>query len=182
VLRASASALGVHQVWHLGYADSGHGPILLPDPPGHTQATRGHGRPEKRTIRAVTVDAGLVFPHAQAIQVVRGRQPGRKKKWSAETCYAVTSLTVTQAGPAELAAIIRGHWGIEDRLHWVRSRHGLRRRPLPDPHRQRPTHRGQSTGNLAISILRLAGATSIAAALRHNTRRTGRPLQAIMKC
>ena len=27
----------------------------------------------------------------------------------------------TQASPAQLAAIIRGHWGIEDRLHWVRD-------------------------------------------------------------
>ena len=42
-------------------------------------------------------------------------------KWSAETCYAVTSPTVTQASPARLPAIIRGHWGIEVRLHWVRD-------------------------------------------------------------
>jgi LmbE family N-acetylglucosaminyl deacetylase len=33
MLRASAAALGVHQVRDLGYADSGHGPILSPDPP-----------------------------------------------------------------------------------------------------------------------------------------------------
>ena len=38
-----------------------------------------------------------------------------------ETVYAMTSLTVTQASPAGLAAIIRGHWAIEDRLHWVRD-------------------------------------------------------------
>jgi LmbE family N-acetylglucosaminyl deacetylase len=30
MLRASAAALGVQQVRHLGYADSGHGPILFP--------------------------------------------------------------------------------------------------------------------------------------------------------
>jgi predicted transposase YbfD/YdcC len=41
--------------------------------------------------------------------------------WSRETVYAVTSLTAIQASPAELAAIIRGHWMIEDRLHWVRD-------------------------------------------------------------
>jgi len=44
-----------------------------------------------------------------------------KGKWSRETCYAVTSLTITQASHAQLAAIIRGRWGIEDRLHWVRD-------------------------------------------------------------
>jgi predicted transposase YbfD/YdcC len=68
------------------------------------------------------VAAGLALPHAaQAIQIVRRRKLPRKRKWSSETVYAITSLTVTQASPAELAAIIRGHWLIEDRLHWVRG-------------------------------------------------------------
>ena len=31
-LRASARVLGVQRVAHLGYADSGHGPVLYPDP------------------------------------------------------------------------------------------------------------------------------------------------------
>jgi hypothetical protein len=66
------------------------------------------------------VARGLAFPHAaQALQITRRRKV--KGKWSRETCYAVTSLTVTQASHAQLAAIIRGHWGIEDRLHWVRD-------------------------------------------------------------
>jgi predicted transposase YbfD/YdcC len=43
------------------------------------------------------------------------------KKRTAETVCAITSLTAIQAQPAKLAAIIRGHWLIEDRLHWIRS-------------------------------------------------------------
>ena len=39
-----------------------------------------------------------------------------------------------------------------------------------------------SLRNLAITILRLAGAPSIAAALRRHARRPSRPLQAIMSC
>ncbi len=39
-----------------------------------------------------------------------------------------------------------------------------------------------SLRNLAITILRLAGATSIAAALRYHARRPARPLRTIMKC
>ncbi|MVU81607.1 PIG-L family deacetylase [Nocardia sp. ET3-3] len=39
-LRASAGVLGVARVEHLGYADSGHGPILYPDPPGRTRFAR----------------------------------------------------------------------------------------------------------------------------------------------
>lgn len=39
-LRASADVLGVHRVLHLGYADSGHGPVFFPDPPGRVRFAR----------------------------------------------------------------------------------------------------------------------------------------------
>jgi len=39
-----------------------------------------------------------------------------------------------------------------------------------------------SLRNLVVTILRLAGYASIAAALRHHARRPGRPLQTIMMC
>jgi predicted transposase YbfD/YdcC len=140
---------------------------------------RGHGRTERRTLKVTSVAKGLAFPHAaQAIQIVRRRKA--KGKWSTETCYAVTSLTVTQASHTQLAAIIRGHWGIEDRLHWVRDM------DFDEDRSQIRTASGPrvmaSLRNLAITILRLAGATSIAAALRYHARRSSRPLQTIMKC
>jgi predicted transposase YbfD/YdcC len=127
------------------------------------------------------VAAGLAFPHAaQAIQIVRRRKLPGKKKWSTETVYAITSLTATQASPAELAAIIRGHWLIEDRLHWVRDldwdedRSQIRTASAPRVM--------ASLRNLALTILRLAGHASIAAALRYHARRPDRPLQTIMNC
>jgi LmbE family N-acetylglucosaminyl deacetylase len=39
-LRVSASALGAARVVHLGYADSGHGPLVCPDPPGRIRFAR----------------------------------------------------------------------------------------------------------------------------------------------
>jgi hypothetical protein len=85
-----------------------------------THTKRERGRTERRTLKVTSVAAGLAFPHAaQAIQITRRRKV--KEKWPRETCYAVTSLTLTQATYTQLAAIIRGHWGIEDRLHWVRD-------------------------------------------------------------
>ncbi|QUQ65939.1 GlcNAc-PI de-N-acetylase [Kutzneria sp. CA-103260] len=39
-LRASAHVLGAHRVVHLGYADSGHGPVLYPDPPDRQRFAR----------------------------------------------------------------------------------------------------------------------------------------------
>lgn len=39
-LRASAAELGAARVVHLGYADSGHGPLLYPDPAGRRRFAR----------------------------------------------------------------------------------------------------------------------------------------------
>ena len=70
--------------------------------------------------------AGLTFPHAaQAIRIVRRRRPltgKNSRKWSTETIYAITSLTVIQARPADLARILRGHWGIDALRHYARQR------------------------------------------------------------
>ena len=79
---------------------------------GKTLRGSGHGGQDSRHLLAALGDA-----HG----VVLGQADVDKGKWSRETCCAVTSLTVTQTSPTRLAAIIRGHWGIEDRLHWVRD-------------------------------------------------------------
>jgi predicted transposase YbfD/YdcC len=91
-------------------------------PAGHTQVGRAHGRAEKRTLKAVTVTAGLAFPHAeQAIQITRKTRHLAGGRWRTETAYAVTSLPARHAQPAQLADWIRGHWKIENQLHWVRD-------------------------------------------------------------
>jgi predicted transposase YbfD/YdcC len=139
---------------------------------------RRHGRTERRTLKVTAVARGLAFPHAaQAIQIVRRRKV--RGKWSRETCYAVTSLTAAAASADQLAAIIRRHWGIEDRLHRVRDI------DFGEDHSQIRTEAGSQImaglRNLAITILQLAGHASIAAALRYHARRPARPLQTIMK-
>jgi predicted transposase YbfD/YdcC len=148
-------------------------------PVAYTKRERGHGRTERRTLKVTAVAKGLAFPHAaQAIQITRRRKV--KGTWSRETCYAVTSLTITQASHAQLAAIARGHWGIEDRLHWVRDM------DFDEDRSQVRTATGPqimaSLRNLVITILRLSGAASIAAALRYHARQSSRPLQTIMNC
>jgi predicted transposase YbfD/YdcC len=150
-------------------------------PVAHDARERGHGRDERRTLKITAVAAGLAFPHAaQAIQIMRRRKLPGKKKWSRETACAITSLTATQASPAELAAIIRGHQMIEDRLHWVRDM------DFDEDRSQIRTGSGPrvmaSLRNLVLAILRLTGAISIAAALRHHARRPDRPLRTIMNC
>ena len=81
-----------------------------------------------------------------------------------ETVYGVTSLSPAQASPARLLALVRAHWTIENRLHWVRDvtfdedRSQVRQGAGPQVM--------ATLRNLAISLLRLAGAPLIAPALR----------------
>jgi predicted transposase YbfD/YdcC len=42
-------------------------------------------------------------------------------KTSTEISYAVTSLSPERGSAADLLHYNRGHWGIENRLHWVRD-------------------------------------------------------------
>lgn len=55
-LRASADVLGVHRVAHLGYADSGYGPVLFPDPPGRTRFARADADEAARLLADVLRD------------------------------------------------------------------------------------------------------------------------------
>ena len=83
-----------------------------------------------------------------------------------ETVYGVTSLPPAQASPARLLALVRAHWTIEHRLHWVRD--------VPfDEDRSQIRHGAGPQGmatlrNLAISLLWLAGP-------RSSPRRCGTP-------
>lgn len=86
------------------------------------QHGKGHGRRETRTLQAVSVPAGIGFPHAQlAVRVLRTRTDVRTGRTTTETVYAVTSLGWHDVTPARLADIIRGHWAIENRVHYVRD-------------------------------------------------------------
>jgi hypothetical protein len=87
-------------------------------PEGHVSEDRAHGRIEKRIVKAVTVTAGLAFPHAaQAIQVTPQDPPAGSRRWRTEVSYAITSLLAAQARPDQLAKWIRGHWKTRNRPH-----------------------------------------------------------------
>jgi predicted transposase YbfD/YdcC len=145
-------------------------------PQAARQDDRGHGRREIRTLKILTVAAGIDFPHAaQALQIRRRRRRlDQPRRFTTETVYAITDLRVHQAKPAQLAAWIRGHWAIENKIHWVRDvTYGEDRSQIrtgTGPHVMAVLR------NAAISALRAAGATNIAAANRHHARDSSRPL------
>jgi predicted transposase YbfD/YdcC len=84
-----------------------------------------------------------------------------------EIDFAITSVPRNQANAAQLLAWWRGHWGIENRSHYVRD-------VTLDEDACR-IRKGDAPQNLAalrnaiISLLRLEGHTNIAAALRECT-------------
>jgi predicted transposase YbfD/YdcC len=135
---------------------------------------RAHGRVEIRTLKAVTV-RGFGFPHtSQVLQVTRKVRDLGSRRWRTAIVYAVTSLSHAQASPARLADLLRGHWGIETGLHWVRdvtfAEDTSQVRTGSGPHVM------AALRNLAIGALHRAGPVNLAAALRHHSRDPHRPL------
>jgi predicted transposase YbfD/YdcC len=137
----------------------------------HTR-DRGHGRSEHRTLKTVTVNH-FGFPHAaQVIQVTRkvaGLHPSSgRRRWRTVTVYAITSLPFQRARPARLADLIRGHWAIENGLHYPRdttyAEDGSQLRTGSGPHVM------ACLRNLAIGALSRSGPVNLAAALRHHAR------------
>lgn len=121
----------------------------------------GHGRRSTRSIRVLQAPGWIDFPGVTQVAQQR-RTVTRKGKTSWENTYLITSASAREAQPAVLADWILGHWGIENRLHWVRDvtfdedRSQIRTGSSPRVM--------ASMRNLAISIHRLAGATNIAKA------------------
>jgi predicted transposase YbfD/YdcC len=138
---------------------------------------RGHGRIELRTLKVVTVHH-FGFPHtAQVLQVTRKTRDLRDsniRRWRTVVVYAITSLAFAQASPARLADLLRGHWAIENGLHYVRDVTFAE-----DASRVRTGTAPQVMAclrNLIIGVLCRAGPVNLAAALRRHARDPRRPL------
>jgi len=151
-------------------------------PVAHTTTEVGHGRQEKRTIQVVDAPEDLGFPHAAQVFLIeryitrtvrrrvkdKGKGERKYKKVRVKSAVAVlgvTSLGSREAAPEHLATYVRGHWSIENKIHWVRDvtfnedasqiKTGSRPRVMA------------TLRNLVIGLIRQAGHTKIAATIRH---------------
>ena len=88
---------------------------------------KAHGRLEVRRCAAVDLDAAQwngrcdLYGRRQAARVERERTVLNTGQTTREVAYCLTSLGADQAGPDELARLVRGHWEVENRLHSVRD-------------------------------------------------------------
>ena len=125
-----------------------------------------HGdRQERRRIQASTaLNDYLDWPYlGQVCGLVRTRN--RKGKKSEDIAFAITSLTPDKGEAEKLLKLWRGHWRIENQVHWVRDvtfdedRSQVRTDAAPQVM--------AALRNLVIGLVRQTGAVNIAAALRH---------------
>ena len=96
-------------------------PAPVPAAKEATQTNKGHGRLEKRTLRTTSVLtkqqnwAGL----KQGFELTRQRTINGVT--TTQTVRGITSLSPERADATRLLTLTRGHWGIENGLHYRRD-------------------------------------------------------------
>lgn len=89
----------------------------------HTQE-RGHGRQEHRRIEVVQTDSlEVLWPFASQIgRIDRKRIDIKTGNVSQERVYIISSANEQEASAGKLLTLNRGHWGVENRLHYAKDR------------------------------------------------------------
>ncbi len=127
---------------------------------------KAHGRWERRSLVTTTaLNAYLTWPgSAQVLRRTCRRIHERTGLLETEVTYGITSLPTTLAGPAQLERIWRGHWTIENRLHYVRDEtFGEDRCQV---HTGTAAQALAAMRNAVVSTLRFHGWSNLAAATR----------------
>ena len=147
-----------------------------------------HGRREVRLLWALadpalnayagsSGEARVPWPHlGQVCRLERRRTLRQNGQWhtEVEVRYCITSREPAQADAAALLRATRGHWGIENKVHWVRDvtfdedRCQVRAGAAPEVL--------AACRNVVLTLVRRTGVTNIAAALRTHA---GRPRVAV---
>jgi predicted transposase YbfD/YdcC len=137
------------------------------------------GRIEERTLRASTAMQGYSdWPGLKQVLRMERRITNKRTEVSRqEEAYAITSLDEKRAGAEQLLRLWREHWHIENKLHYVRDvtykedKSQVRSGNIPQVM--------AALRNAAISLMRVTGATNIAAACRRYAAQPGLALAAI---
>lgn len=143
----------------------------LPEP-GDATATvstcdKGHGRVDLRTLeRSAALNDYLTWPAVgQVLRRTCQRITLKTGVIEEEISYGVTSLPPHEASAAQIEALWRGHWTIENRVHYVRDvTWGEDASQVRTGH---APHALAALRNGVLSLLRARGWSQIADAIRH---------------
>ena len=86
-----------------------------------TTLDKGHGRCERRTLKATTaLNDDLDWPGVAQVGQVES-VVSRDGKTAHEVRSFINSVPRSEAGAGRLLEWVRGHWSIENRSHYVRD-------------------------------------------------------------
>jgi len=145
---------------------AGEGILRLPEQ--HAQTTeKGHGRVDISSIRVSSELKGYSdWPGLEQVFEIRRRWQS-KGEWHEAVRYGVTSLPATIAIPERLLKLKRGHWTIENGLHYVKDVTMGEDKSMA--HCDNGPKIMAALRNTAVSLLRHAGFSTIAARMRYNS-------------
>jgi len=136
-----------------------------------TTLDKGHGRRERRTLKATTaLNEYLDWPGVAQVGQVES-EVVKDGKITQETRYFITSVSRSVADAGQLLKWARGHWSIENRSHYVRDvtmgedSSRIRKRSGPQVM--------AAMRNATIGFLRTTGVANVAEALRRNASQVG---------
>jgi len=128
---------------------------------------KGHGRIEARRLTATSQMKGdLPWPYLeQVLKIERQVEDLSSGKQRREVSYGVSSLTTEEASASRLMEIVRGHWGIENGLHYRKDKtlgeDGCRLK------RGEAAQAMAVINNLVVGLVLWQGSKNLAAARRH---------------
>jgi predicted transposase YbfD/YdcC len=145
---------------------AGEGILRLPEQ--HTQTTeQAHGRVEIRSLRVSSELKGYSdWPGLEQVFEIRRRWQS-KGQWHEAVRYGVTSLPARIALPERLLKLKRGHWIIENGLHYVKD--VTMGEDKSTVHADNGPQIMAALRNTALSLLRRAGCSTIAARMRYHS-------------
>ncbi len=145
---------------------AGEGVLRLPEQ--HAQTTeKGHGRLDLRSIRVSSELKGYSdWPSLEQVFEIR-RCWQSKGQWHEAVRYGVSSLPAMIAVPERLLTLKRGHWRIENGLHSVKD--VTLDEDKSTIHHDNGPKIMAALRNTAVSLLRHAGFSTIAARMRYNS-------------
>jgi predicted transposase YbfD/YdcC len=137
------------------------------------------GRIEERRLKASTAMCGYSdWPGLRRVlKIERKITTKRTGAIREEEAYAITSLEEGRASTEQLLRLWREHWHIENKLHYVRDvtfkedKSQVRTGDIPQVM--------AALRNAAITLMRVTGATNIAAACRRNAAQPGLAMTAL---
>ncbi|MFC4090187.1 ISAs1 family transposase [Micromonospora sp. GCM10011541] len=141
-------------------------PTATADTATHVEEEHRNGMIIRRWMWTADAD-GVDFPAAaQVFRLRRDTYNLSGQRISKEIIHGITSLSADDATAGQLAGYVREHWGIENKIHWVRD--VLFAEDHQHAYTGHAAHGMALLRNLALGLIRLAGHTKIKQVLERN--------------